>query len=152
VQELIDLFGFDGEKAPFSLSRGNRQLVALASALAARPQVLILDEPTNGLDYRECMQVMRMVEDLHTTGTTVVMVSHDMEVVYDFCQRIIVMNNGRVVNSGSPDEVFRNASAMQSASIKPPQIIELAMLLGEPFVGLSTIATLRDKILEQVRQ
>lgn len=133
---LVDEFGFVGQAAPYLLSRGERQMLALASVIAGEPDVLILDEPTCGLDYRECMDVMGRVKRLNEAGTTVVMITHDMEVAFDFAHRLTALANGRIVADGAPETVFRNEVAMASASLVPPQIIELSSrLAGEPENG-----------------
>lgn len=133
---LVDEFGFDGQEAPYLLSRGERQMLALASVIAGEPDVLILDEPTCGLDYRECMDVMGRVKRLNETGTTVIMITHDMEVAFDFAHRLTALANGRIVADGAPETVFRNEEAMTAASLVPPQIIELSSrLAGEPQNG-----------------
>ena len=81
---VIERFGLPAHEAPFSLSRGQRQMVALASVVVLEPDVIILDEPTSGLDYRECMTVMETVRDMAEAGSAVIMVCHDMEVVSIF--------------------------------------------------------------------
>jgi energy-coupling factor transport system ATP-binding protein len=88
------------DEAPFSLSRGQRQMVALASVVVMEPEVVLLDEPTSGLDYRECMTVMETVSKMAERGCAVIMVCHDMEVVSDFAERIVVMANGRILGRG----------------------------------------------------
>ena len=131
VEEAIEDFGFDGQAAPFMLSRGERQLLALASVVVCEPEVLILDEPTTGLDYRECMHIMNRIKKLNHAGTTVVMVSHDMELVFDFAGRVLAMAAGRLVADGAPETVFRDASVMRESSLVPPQMIELSLRLSE---------------------
>ena len=83
-------------EAPFSLSRGQRQMVALASVVVLEPELVILDEPTSGLDYRECMTVMETVRRMADRGSAVIMVCHDMEVVSDFAERLVVMADGEI--------------------------------------------------------
>ena len=139
VDEIIELFGFDPAAEPFLLNRGTRQLLALASIIVTAPPVVILDEPTTGLDYRECEKVMGVVRSLHEQGTTVIMVCHDMEVVADFAQRIIVMADGGVVADGSTFDILRQPSVLQRASLIPPQIVDIALRLaadaGAPGAG-----------------
>lgn len=87
---MSDMLLLDTKSDPFALSRGERQKVALASVLAAEPEILILDEPTTGLDYRECTVIMDFVKKLNEEkGITVVMVCHDMEVVLDYAKRVL---------------------------------------------------------------
>lgn len=133
VEEVINTYGFRGEDAPFSLSRGERQRVALASLIALSPEILILDEPTTGLDYKECMQMMHAIQQLNAKGVTVLMVCHDMEVVLDFADRVLVMAQGKVIADDSARAIFRNPKAMEAASVLPPQIIQLSMNLGGMF-------------------
>ena len=135
VDHIIELFGFDPEAEPFLLNRGTRQLLALASIIVAAPPVVILDEPTTGLDYRECETVMGVVRKLHEAGTTVIMVCHDMEVVADYAQRVIVMANGGVVADGPTFEILRNREVMQRASLIPPQIVDISLRLAEDARG-----------------
>lgn len=152
VGEVLSDFGFDGQSAPFMLSRGERQLLALASVVVCEPEVLILDEPTTGLDYRECMHIMDRIKRLNGAGTTVVMVSHDMELVFDFADRVIAMGGGRLVADGAPEAVFRDGAVMGQASLMPPQIIELSMRLSSSrFGGLFDRATTSSAMLEALR-
>ena len=139
VDEIIELFGFDPAAEPFLLNRGTRQLLALASIIVTAPPVVILDEPTTGLDFRECEKVMGVVRSLHEQGTTVIGVCHDMEVVADFAQRIIVMADGGVVADGPTFDILRQPSVLQRASLMPPQIVDIALRLaadaGAPCAG-----------------
>ncbi|WP_305297017.1 energy-coupling factor ABC transporter ATP-binding protein [Parvibacter caecicola] len=131
VDEIIARFGFDPDAEPYLLNRGTRQLLALASIIALKPPTVILDEPTTGLDYRECQKVMETVAQLNAEGTTVVMVCHDMEVVGDFAHRVIAMTDGQVVADGPTFEVLRNQEVLERASIIPPQATAVAMALEE---------------------
>ncbi len=130
VDDIIQRFGFDPQAEPFLLNRGTRQLLALASIIVMRPATVILDEPTTGLDYRECQKVMEVVAQLNAEGTTVIMVCHDMEVVGDFAKRVIAMTAGQVVADGPTFEVLRNPQVLKTASIIPPQVVEVSMALG----------------------
>ena len=137
---VIERFGLPAEASPFSLSRGQRQMVALAGVVVGDPQVVILDEPTSGLDYRECMTVMETVGEMAERGCAVVMVCHDMEVVSDFAQRLIVMADGRIAGKGRACDVFADEALMAKASITPPQVIalsgRLAREVSPAFAGL----------------
>lgn len=124
-------FGIEPEASSFALSRGERQRLAFASAVALRPEVLILDEPTTGLDYRECMRTMASVRELNEAGVTVVMICHDMEVVADFASRVVVMADGRVVADGAPSDVFADEAALKLASLEAPQVVQLARALAK---------------------
>ena len=150
VNPVIKEFGFDGKKNPFSLSRGERQRLALASIIAERPEIIILDEPTTGLDYRECIHIMDIVSELNRGGTTVLMVCHDMELVLDYAQRVIVMTGGRVVADGDTHSVFRDETALKTASVIPPQMIELGALLKNGFESADTVDYMAAAVCERM--
>jgi len=153
VGELLDLFSFTGDEEPFSLSRGQRQQVALASTLAVKPAVLILDEPTTGLDYRECTRIMEFIRTLNEKeGTTVVMVCHDMEVVLDYARRALVMAGGRLLADGPVQEIFRDEALMERASLLPPQIIRIGGRLGGTFAGADDAETLASLVADEAER
>ena len=131
VDAMIERFGFDGDAEPFLLNRGTRQLLALASIIVLEPPIVVLDEPTTGLDFRECAKVMEVVSDLNARGTTVVMVCHDMEVVGDYATRVIAMTAGQVVADGATFDVLRDEGVLSRAHLLPPQIVELSMRLAQ---------------------
>ena len=147
-EEVLKDFGFTGEEEPFSLSRGQRQRVALASILAVEPEVLILDEPTTGLDYLECCHIMDRIRRMNEEQqVTVVMVCHDMEVVLDYATRAVVMSGGRLLADGPVKEVFRDTELMERASILPPQMIGLSLRLGEGFGQASSPDEMADAVM-----
>ena len=137
VDAIIREFGFDPEAEPYLLNRGTRQLLALASIIVLETPVIILDEPTTGLDYRECMKVMEVIERLHKQGTTVIMVCHDMEIVADFADRVIVMTGGKVIDQGSTFQIMRNPETMRAADLIPAQITDISMRLAEQLPSLA---------------
>ena len=130
VDAIIERFGFDADAEPYLLNRGTRQLLALASIIVLAPPTIILDEPTTGLDFRECVKVMDVVRELNEGGTTVIMVCHDMEVVGDFARRVIAMTAGRMVADGATFDVLRDGRVLKEAHILPPQVTEVSMILG----------------------
>lgn len=146
VEAVLDDFGFDGDRDPFSMSRGERQRVALASLIAAEPGVLILDEPTTGLDYRECMAMMARIKALNAQGTTVVMVCHDMELVLDFAERVLVFSAGQLLLDGQTREVFRNTAALEAASVLPPQMTRLSARLSDLLPPADTVEEMERAI------
>lgn len=147
-EEVLKDFGFTGDEEPFSLSRGQRQRVALASILAVEPEVLILDEPTTGLDYLECCHIMDRIRRMNEEQqVTVIMVCHDMEVVLDYARRALVMAGGHLLADGPVREIFRDTVLMEKAAILPPQMIGLAMRLGEGFEGADSPESVADAVL-----
>ena len=146
VEKTLNEFGFDGNTEPFNMSRGQRQRLCLACLIALNPEILILDEPTTGLDYRACMEVMEKIRALNENGTTVIMVCHDMEVVLDFAKTILVMNRGEILGQGKTREVLSNHELLQRARLLPPQIAQFSMLLGPVFDGVFTDDEMIQKI------
>ena len=147
-EEVLREFSFTGDEEPFSLSRGQRQRVALASVRAVEPETLILDEPTTGLDYLECCQIMdRICRMNEEKKVTVLMVCHDMEVVRDYARRALVLSGGRLLADGPVTDIFRDPELMRRASILPPQMIGLAMRLGEGFEQADSPASMADAVL-----
>ncbi len=126
-------FGLPENASPFNLSRGQRQMVALASVVALEPELIILDEPTSGLDYRECMTVMETVRQRALDGAAVVMVCHDMEVVSDFADTLAVMTEGRLIEVGPSREVFANDALLAHARIAAPCVPALGKRLAARF-------------------
>ncbi len=148
VAKTLEEFNFDGDTEPFNMSRGQRQRLCLACLIALNPEILILDEPTTGLDYRECMEVMSRIRELNENGTTVIMVCHDMEVVLDFAKTVIVMNRGEILGQGATREVLSNKALLSKARLLAPQIAQVAMLLGDSFNGVFTDDEMILKIKE----
>ena len=127
IAAQLEAFGFSGDEEIATMSRGERQRAALCSVLVARPEILLLDEPTTGLDYLECTQIMeRISAENEENGVTVVMVCHDMELVLDYAKHCVVIDGGRVHGEGTPREVFYRKDLLAQASLLPPQLIELA--------------------------
>ncbi len=152
VDAIIEEFGFGPDDDPFLLNRGTRQLLALASIVVMEPPVVILDEPTTGLDFRECVKVMEIIRNLHERGTTVIMVCHDMEVVGDFAKRVIVMSAGHVVDQGPTFEVLRNRETLAKASLIPPQIVDISMGLSMLRPELAHTAVASANNLQEMQQ
>lgn len=142
VDEVIEEFGFNANAEPYLLNRGTRQLLALASIIVMAPQTIILDEPTTGLDYRECCKVMKAIEKLHKRGKTIVMVCHDMEVVADFADRVIVMTYGEMVADGPTFDILRNPEILKRSDLIAPQIISISqeLVARNPELAYSSIA------------
>ena len=156
AEQVALRFGLPLDEAPFSLSRGQRQMVALASVVVTDPDVVLLDEPTSGLDYRECMTVMETVREMAERGCAVIMVCHDMEVVSDFAERLVVMANGEILDRGPVAEVFANEDLMRRAYVAPPQAVELSARLAadvsSEFSGMSEVSDIVRVTEEMIRR
>lgn len=154
TEKIIERFGFNPDEVPFSLSRGQRQRLALASIIAVEPKVMILDEPTTGLDYKECMEIMSAVKELNKNGTTVIMVCHDMELVLDFARRMIVLADGKIEADGKTLEIMRRKEILQKTCLLSPQIIQIALELEEKFSGRFNFENVRtaDELAAKIQE
>lgn len=117
------------EEHPFFLSKGLRQRVAIASILALRPKVIIVDEPTTGQDARQSFEIMDFLKDLNEKhGHTIVIITHDMPIVGKYARRVIVMGEGKILADGLTAEVFARPQVLKKTFLEPPQITQLAQL------------------------
>ena len=143
------------EKSPFDLSGGQKRRVAIAGVIAMEPEVLILDEPSAGLDPAGRRSLLKNIKEYHRErGTTVVMVSHSMDEVAENVDRIIVLADAGVVMSGTPREVFSRAGELVAVGLDVPQVTRVAMALRQRGVDIDsavyTVADLR-RALNAVR-
>lgn len=124
--EALKQVGFDDDyfyQSPFDLSGGQKRRVAIAGVLAMKPEILILDEPTAGLDPKGREDILNLVKKLHDeVGITIILVSHSMDDVADYVDRIIVMNKGKVVFDDVPKEVFRHRQELEAIGLAAPQV------------------------------
>lgn len=134
VEEAADIAGVKKEifnEHPFFLTKGLRQRVAIASILSLKPEVIIVDEPTTGQDYKQSLEIMRFLKMLNEQhGHTIIIVTHEMDIVAQFAQRIVVMANGIILADGSVRDIFSDSITLSKAYIKPPQITQLAQALS----------------------
>jgi energy-coupling factor transport system ATP-binding protein len=128
---------------PFSLTKGQRQRLAVAGVLALAPQVIILDEPTTGLDRREQEDLLGLVRELHAQGHAVIMVTHSMWAAATYALRLVVLLDGRVLLDGPPREVLAGAASLAPARLVAPAVVQLSRALG--FMALTT-AEFRDRL------
>ena len=140
-------------QSPFDLSEGQKRRVAIAGVLAMKPEVLILDEPTAGLDPRGRDEILGLISSLHEgTGMTVILVSHSMEDVANYVERIIVMNKGSVAYDDVPRNVFRHYMELEQIGLAAPQVTYVMQELraaGFPVsVDATTVNEARDEILK----
>ncbi|MEG6511097.1 energy-coupling factor ABC transporter ATP-binding protein [Desulforamulus ruminis] len=118
------------EAYPQSLSRGQRQRVALASVLALQTPIIVLDEPTTGQDYQERLQIMELIRNLNRAGHTILFITHDMSLVAGYAQRVIVLCQGKVLLEGPTREVLSRREQLAQTLLEPPQIMMLASRLA----------------------
>ena len=155
AREALTLVGLDEsfyKQSPFELSGGQKRRAAIAGVLAMKPEVLILDEPTAGLDPQGREDVLGLVAKLHRErGMTVILVSHSMEDVARYVSRLVVMNHGEKVFDGTPKEVFRHYKELEAIGLAAPQITYVVHALKEQGIpideDLTTVEEARDAIL-----
>ena len=145
VREALRAVGLPIDEAqildPFSLRKGERQRVAMASVLAMRPALLIFDEPTTGLDAQETDRMMSMVRELNQLGHTIVMITHSMRLVAEYAQRCLLMKEGRIVADGSPRDIFHNPELVRAASLEIPSVSQFSQRWGHTLLTVKEVKT-----------
>lgn len=116
---------------PFLTSRGERQRVAIASILTMKPKVIILDEPTTGQDLKNLEIILKTIDELNTLGHTIIIVTHNMRVVAEHAERVIVMLNSKILIDAPVREAFATPSSLEKAFITPPQITRFGQALSD---------------------
>ncbi len=157
VKEAIELVGLDYEtvkdRSPFELSGGQKRRVAIAGVVAMRPEVLILDEPTAGLDPKAHKDVLNMVEEVHRrTGNITIFVSHNMADIARLSDKILVIHSGKLVTKGSPKEVFSQKETLRSVGLDLPPVTEFTEGLRERGINLSATILDVDEAAAQIAE
>lgn len=155
AREALNLVGLKEkywEQSPFELSGGQKRRVAIAGVLAMRPEVLILDEPTAGLDPRGRDEILNQINELHSKqGMTIILVSHSMEDIARYADRLMVMNHGEKAFDGTPKEVFEHYKELEAMGLAAPQVTYISHALKEQGIpieeDITTVEEARDAIL-----
>ena len=155
VREAIELVGLDyeeiAERSPFELSGGQKRRVAIAGVVAMKPEVLILDEPTAGLDPKAHKDVLAMVEEVHRrTGNITILVSHNMADIARLCDKVIVIDSGRLVMDGTPQEVFSQKEKLREVGLELPPITRFTETLREKGIELSAAIIDVEKATDEI--
>jgi len=142
VRKAADIVGLGEdrlERSPFDLSGGMKRRAAIAGVIALEPEVLILDEPTAGLDPAGRQTIVNMIENYRkNTGRTVIMISHSMDDVAKFCDRVLVMNDGRIELFDTVKKVFADSSMLDSMGLGVPQVTQVLLKLKERGMNVRT--------------
>ena len=151
AHEALEKVGLDEsfyKRSPFELSGGEKRRVAIAGILAIDPEVLILDEPTAGLDPVGSKIILDLVEELNRSGKTIIIVTHDMDIVLNHADNVIVMNNGTVAFEGKPSELFNGD--VSNYSIEIPQLFKFCKMLEshDVKIDINKIKTIDDLICQ----
>ncbi len=124
----VDMSGFE-RKAPHHLSGGQKKRVAIAGILAMNPEVMVLDEPTSGLDPRGASEILQLLYELNNEGMTIIISTHDVDLVPVYSNKVFVISKGNILESGSTKEVFSNIELIRKANLRLPRIAHLAEIL-----------------------
>ncbi len=143
VEEALDAVGLAEltDMDPFVLTKGSRQRVAVASTLATKPDVIILDEPTTGLDCRELQGMMALIQRLNAAGHTIVIITHAMDIAAAFARRVILLEEGRIVRDGPTRQVFADEACIGRTGLASPPIVQVGNRLGVPALTLDELVS-----------
>ena len=156
--KVVDLDPYYFDEHPFFLSKGLRQRVAIASILALRPEVIIVDEPTTGQDFKQSIEIMNFLTRLNKEeGHTIIIITHDMPIVARYSRRVVVLGMGNILADGSPKEVFSQPEELSKTHIEPPQITQFAQAVSDLGFDKSTLTVSEmlaqyQKIIGEQRQ
>ncbi|UCD83931.1 MAG: ATP-binding cassette domain-containing protein [Deltaproteobacteria bacterium] len=139
VEQALKVVGLEGyhDKDPFLLTKGERQRVAIASIIVSEPRVIILDEPTTGLDYNEQVRIMELLTDLNTQGHTLIIITHSMWVVAEYTHRVLVLSDGKILADDTTRKVFCNEAILKESALKLPEIIQLGLQFNKTILSLN---------------
>lgn len=158
VEESLKSVGMEGyeNKPPHHLSGGQKKRVAIAGILAMKPEIMVLDEPTAGLDPLGASNIMELLYDLNRMGITIIISTHDVDLVPIYADRVYVMDKGRILMEGTPKEVFRNVELIRGANLRLPRVAHLIEILNkEDNISIDmgyTIGEVRASILEYLKK
>ena len=158
VKDSLKRVGMDGfeKKPPHHLSGGQKKRVTIAGILAMDPKIMVLDEPTSGLDPRGASQIMRLLYELNKDGMTIIISTHDVDLVPLYASTVYIISHGNIIKEGNPQTVFSDVETIRTANLRLPRIAHLMEILnkedhvsfGKPYP--LTIGEARRKILEEV--
>lgn len=131
VDESLKRVGMEEykKKAPHHLSGGQKKRVAIAGILAMKPKIMVLDEPTSGLDPKGASQILRLLYDLNKEGMTIIISTHDVDLVPLYAYQVYIISEGKIIKKGSPEEVFEDIKTIRDANLRLPRIAHLMEIL-----------------------
>jgi cobalt/nickel transport system ATP-binding protein len=131
VKEALSRVGMEGfeKKPPHHLSGGQKKRVAIAGILAMKPKIMVLDEPTSGLDPKGASQILRLLYKLNQEGMTIVISTHDVDLVPLYASRVYIISNGKIIKEGTASEVFEDVKTIRGANLRLPRIAHLMEIL-----------------------
>ena len=153
AKEKLQLVGLSEdlfEQSPFELSGGQMRRVAIAGILAMEPEILVLDEPTAGLDPLGRRELMKLFASLHRAGMTIILVSHSMEDVAEYANFVYVLDKGRIVMSGHPKEVFQDVEGLEQIQLGVPKVTKFAWRLRNKGLSFPTLPITLEEFKELI--
>ena len=152
VEKSLNLVGMNGQekRAPHHLSGGQKKRVAIAGILAMEPEIMVMDEPTTGLDPKGVEEVLEILYMLNKDDMSIIIASHDVEMVTQFADRIFVLHDGEIIGQGTTEEIFNDPITLKKAHLKPPKAAELLHMLKDGGVPVNiklTVAGAYHEIL-----
>ena len=152
MNEALTLVGMEKfkDKTPHHLSGGQQKRVAIAGIIAMKPEIMILDEPTAGLDPQGVEKVLEILNNLNKEGMSIVISSHDIEMVNGFAEKIFVLNEGEILASGDKDEIFSDKELLKKAHLKAPITTEILYQLKEKGFDVDTTKINVNEVLEEI--
>ena len=156
AKDALSLVGLDEsfyERSPFELSGGEKRRVAIAGILALKPDILVLDEPTVGLDAKSEENLMNLLISLYEKGTSIILATHNMDVVLQYAKRVIVLDQGKIKKDTTPLELFQDQDFLKTSSLEPPKVFSFALSLKEKGmdIDLTKVKDVSSLALEIVR-
>ncbi len=152
VKQAIKQVGLDfdlfASRSPFSLSGGEQRKVAIAGILASNPEILILDEPTCGLDPKSTMEMKKLLQELNSNGVTIIIISHNMDLIAELVHKILLLNEGKVVSFCDKEAFFKDTETIKSVGLDLPQVVELVKKLREKGIRIKKEIFTEEEMLE----
>lgn len=151
VRSSMGKVGLDFEefasRSPFSLSGGEQRKVAIAGILALNPEVLILDEPTCGLDSKSTEEIEKLLKELNSNGVTIILISHNMDLISELTEKIILLDQGRVISFSGKEDFFKDSKRIKSIGLDLPKVTELMWMLKEKGLDVRTDVFTKEEVL-----
>jgi cobalt/nickel transport system ATP-binding protein len=154
--EKVGMSGY-GHKPPHHLSGGQKKRVSIAGILAMRPEIMILDEPTSGLDPKGAFQIMKLLIELNREGMTIVIATHDVDIVPIYAHKVYAISKGQIIKEGSPKDIFEDVQTIRDANLRLPHIAHLfERLQNEDQISFGksyplTVNDAKNRITEKIK-
>jgi len=151
VRESMEKVGLDFDqfafRSPFSLSGGEQRKVAIAGILALKPEILILDEPSCGLDSKSTQEIKKLLKELNSVGVTIILISHNMDLIAQLAQKIILLDQGKLLAFCEKEEFFKDINRIKAVGLDPPQVVELVWKLREKRIEIQKQVFTEEELL-----